>query len=90
VHLYFPYPRHPQELHDRARDLRTRGLTNREVAATLGIGLTTVRRWLGPERNRTSAKRAALTLRSRGMSYRDIAREVGEPRSTVHDWCRHG
>ena len=67
--------------------LHGRGLSAKEIADRVGVGVNTVYRWTKALREQDKQERdqAIIDLRDAGKTHREIAAELGIPRQTVTD-----
>ena len=86
------------QLGERARALRARGRSRREIAAELRVGddlLTELLRGsevpdvLRRPRAKDDLRDLAVDMYREGRSYREIQREIGVSRSSLSLWLRH-
>jgi len=76
-----------------AATLRHEGKKLREIAAALGVSISSVHRWTRPDGESKAARRArlkpqAVALRRRGWSFRKIAYKLGVSWMTIYAWTR--
>jgi transposase len=82
---------HSEETKEKAKQLRTKGLTNVEIAKKLGVYRRTLQNWL-PRKNKSTIKmpiqrNEAFQLWNTGLySKAEIARKIGVHRKTVLRW----
>ena len=84
------------ELAERARRLREKGLSRREIQDELGIGEDLAKAFLRgvpvPDHRRPHAKQAerqaAIAMRARGRTYNEIAAELGVSKGSLSLWLR--
>ncbi len=89
-----PLSGYPKEVREKAIELQKQGYNKTKIAELLGLGRTTVRRWLRQgnhpylKPHPVEIKERAIEMVKRGMSRMSVSKFLGLSYFTVVFWCR--